>query len=205
MMDVMTFVTPHYKSNSYLIIIDTKCAIVDINLELINYIKEHNLQPVYLFLTHEHLDHIKGTSQIKKLYPDIKIISSKITAENIKDSRKNLSLYFDGVGFEEYGVDMFIEDKNEFMFYDKLIKTYNTPGHSEGSIIVHIDNILFTGDTILDVKTPVNFPNSSKTKLKESIYFIDNNFSDDTIFYQGHGNPFYKKEWDKKKSLGQKL
>ena len=86
-----------------------------------------------------------------------------------------------------------------------MIKTYNTPGHSEGGIVISMDNILFTGDTLLDVKTPVNFPNSSKTKLKESIDFIDEKFSDDTIFYQGHGKPFLKKDWNKNKSLGQKL
>lgn len=204
-MDIKTVVTPHYNSNSYIIIIDTKCVIVDINLETINYVKEYKLEPIYLFLTHEHLDHIKGTSQIKKLYSDINIISSKVTAENIKDNRENLSLYFDGVGFEEDGVDIFIEDKNEFTFQDILIKTYNTPGHSEGSIIINIDNVLFTGDTVLDVKTPVNFPHSSKIKLKESIDFIDENFSDDTIFYQGHGKSFPKKEWNKLKSLYNKI
>lgn len=204
-MNIKTFITPHYNSNSYIIIIDTKCVIVDINLETINYVKEYKLEPIYLFLTHEHLDHIKGTSQIKKLYSDINIISSKVTAENIKDSRENLSLYFDGVGFKEDGVDIFIENKNEFIFQDKLIKTYNTPGHSEGSIIINIDNILFTGDTVLDIKTPVNFPHSSKIKLKKSIDFIDENFSDDTIFYQGHGKPFPKKEWNKLKSLYNKI
>ena len=200
-MDIKIFVTPHYNSNSYIIIIDTKCVIVDINLETINYVKEYKLEPIYLFLTHEHLDHIKGTSEIKKLYPSIKIISSKVAAKNIQDSRENLSLYFDGVGFEEDGVDIFIEDKNEFIFQDILIKTYNTPGHSEGSIVINIDNLLFTGDTVLDVKTPVNLPNSSKAQLKESIDFIDENFSDDTIFYQGHGKPFLKTDWDRMKTL----
>lgn len=204
-MDIKTVVTPHYNSNSYIIIIDTKCVIVDINLETINYVKEYNLEPEYLFLTHEHLDHIKGTSQIKKLYPSIKIISSKVAAENIKNIRENLSYYFDGIGFEEDGVDIFIEDENEFIFQDILIKTYNTPGHSEGSIIINIDNVLFTGDTVLDVKTPVNLPNSSKEKLKQSIKFIDNKYSDDIIFYQGHGKPFLKKDWDKNKSLYNKI
>ena len=200
-MDIKTVVTPHHKSNSYIVIINNKCFIIDINLEAIDYIKENNLEPEYLFLTHEHLDHIKGTSEIKKLYPSIKIISSKVAAENIKNIRENLSLYFDGVGFEEDGVDIFIEDKNEFIFQDKIIKTYNTPGHSEGSIIINIDNILFTGDTVLDIKTPVNLPNSSKEKLEDSIEFIDENFSDDTIFYQGHGKPFLKTDWDRMKTL----
>lgn len=63
----------------------------------------------------------------------------------------------------------------------------------------------FTGDTVLDIKTPVNLPNSSKEKLKQSIKFIDEKFSDDTIFYQGHGKPFPKKEWDRMKTLGNNL
>lgn len=190
-MNIKTFITPHHKSNSYIVIINNKCFIIDINLEAIDYIKENNLEPEYLFLTHEHLDHIK-------------VISSKITAENIKDSRENLSFYFDGIGFTENGVDIFSEDENEFIFQDILIKTYNTPGHSEGSIVINIDNLLFTGDTVLDVKTPVNLPHSSKIKLKESVDFIDENFSDDTIFYQGHGKPFLKKDWNKTITLNSK-
>ena len=203
-MDIKTVVTPHHKSNSYIVIINNKCFIIDINLEAIDYIKENNLEPEYLFLTHEHLDHIKGTSEIKKSYSDIKVISSKITAENIQDSRENLSLYFDGIGFTENGVDIFIEDENEFTFQDILIKTYNTPGHSEGSIVINMDNLLFTGDTVLDIKTPVNLPHSSKEKLKQCITFIDNKFSDNIIFYQGHGKPFLKKDWDKTITLNSK-
>ena len=67
-----------------------------------------------------------------------------------------------------------------------------------------MDNVLFTGDTVLDVKTPVNLPHSSKIKLKESVDFIDENFSDDTIFYQGHGKPFLKKDWNKTITLNSK-
>lgn len=204
-MGIKTISSEKHNSNSFIINIENKCIIIDINLETIECIKEYSLEPVYLFLTHEHLDHIKGIGLLKKTYNDIKVIASRITACNIKDSRKNLSYYFDGVGFEEDGVDIFIEDENEFVFQDKLIKTYNTPGHSEGSIVINMENLLFTGDTVLDVKTPVNLPNSSKAKLKESLDFIDDNFSDDTIFYQGHGKPFSKKDWNKNKSLGQKL
>ncbi len=203
-MKIYTLVSTRHNSNSFIINIENKCIIIDINLEAIDYIKENNLEPEYLFLTHEHLDHIKGTSEIKILYPSIKIISSKVAAENIKNIRENLSLYFDGIGFTENGVDIFIEDENEFIFQDILIKTYNTPGHSEGSIVINIDNLLFTGDTVLDVKTPVNLPNSSKAQLKESVDFIDENFSDDTIFYQGHGKPFLKKDWNKTITLNSK-
>ena len=71
-------------------------------------------------------------------------------------------------------------------------------------IIIHIDNALFTGDTLLDIKTPTTLPNSSKIKLRESLDFIDNNFDDNIIFYQGHGKPFSKKDWDKEKSIGKK-
>ena len=203
-MKIYTLVSTRHNSNSFIINIENKCIIIDINLEAIDYIKENNLEPEYLFLTHEHLDHIKETSQIKKLYPSIKIISSKVAAENIKNIRENLSYYFDGIGFTENGVDIFSEDENEFVFQNKIIKTYNTPGHSEGSIVINMDNLLFTGDTVLDVKTPVNLPHSSKIKLKESVDFIDENFSDDTIFYQGHGKPFLKKDWDKTITLNSK-
>ena len=42
---------------------------------------------------------------------------------------------------------------------------------------------------------------TAKKQLKESIDFVDNNFSSDTVFYQGHGRPFLKLNWDKTISL----
>lgn len=193
-----------FKANSYFFIEDDKCVVIDCNMNTLNYLCENRLQPVYLFVTHEHFDHIEGIKLVKEHFPEMIIIASKTASGLMADAKSNMSFYFDGVGIEEIEADMYIEDTSSFMFNEHAIQTYYTPGHTAGSIIISIDDVLFTGDTVLDVKTPTTLPNSSKKQLRESIEFIDSHFDDNTIFYQGHGKPFVKKDWDKDITTGAK-
>lgn len=202
MVKIDNVINTRYNTNSYIYKEHNKCIIIDCNINTYNYIINNNLIPEYLFLTHEHFDHIIGAGRLKKAFPQMMIIASTITSGLVQDSKGNMSFYLDGIGIEEVAADIFIENVSEFDFHGHKINTYYTPGHTTGGIIIHIDNMLFTGDTLLNIKTPTTLPNSSKQQLKESIEFIDKNFDDNTIFYQGHGEPFLKKDWDKNKSLG---
>lgn len=195
-------VNNRFNVNSYIYQENNKCIIIDCNIHTYDYIIKNKLMPEYMFLTHEHFDHIEGVMQIKKEYPNILIVSSSLTANLIKDKKSNMSYYSDGIGFEEDGVDIYTEDKSAFHFNKHIINTYSTPGHTECGIVIEIGHCLFTGDTVLDVKTPANLCNSSKQQLIASLDFIDNHFDNDTVFYQGHGEPFLKKDWNKDISIG---
>ena len=193
-----------FKANSYIFMEDNQCIIIDCNTNTLPYLQEHNLEPAYLLVTHEHFDHVEGVKKLKECFPNMIIVASKITSSLMKDAKTNMSFYLDGIGIEEIEADVYIEDKSSFIFKENNIQTYYTPGHTAGGIIIHIGNVLFTGDTLLNIKTPTNLPNSSKKQLRESIEFIDSNFNNDTIFYQGHGDPFPKSQWDKNISIGVK-
>lgn len=193
-----------FKANSYIFMEDNQCIIIDCNTNTLSYLQEHNLEPAYLLVTHEHFDHVEGVKKLKECFPNMIIVASKITSSLMKDAKTNMSFYLDGIGIEEIEADVYIEDKSSFIFKENNIQTYYTPGHTAGGIIIHIGNVLFTGDTLLNIKTPTNLPNSSKKQLRESIEFIDSNFNNDTIFYQGHGDPFPKSKWDKNISIGVK-
>lgn len=195
-------VNNRFNVNSYIYQENNKCIIIDCNIHTYDYIIKNKLMPEYMFLTHEHFDHIEGVMQIKKEYPNILIVSSSLTANLIKDKKSNMSYYSDGIGFEEDGVDIYTEDKSAFHFNKHIINTYSTPGHTECGIVIEIGHCLFTGDTVLDVKTPANLCNSSKQQLIASLDFIDNHFDNDTVFCQGHGEPFLKKDWNKDISIG---
>ncbi|HIZ89020.1 MAG: MBL fold metallo-hydrolase [Mucispirillum sp.] len=201
MLTVNQIIEEKYKANSYVVADGKECIVIDINPNTIEFIQQNELTPYFLFLTHEHFDHIKGTSSLKKMFPNMQIIASPKASELMATSQGNLSFFINGTGFDEIHADIQAEDKSEFFFKDKCIKIYHTPGHTTGGIVISIDNMLFTGDTILDIKTPTTLPNSSKKQLKESINFIDEMFDNNTIFYQGHGKPFLKSKWDKTISL----
>lgn len=186
-------------SNSFIIYTDKNksCIIVDPGSEksknLIEFINEKQLEPEYIFLTHEHFDHIWGVNKLKDIY-DVKIISSKECSLNIVNKKKNLSVFYDQVGFDCYPADILIEDiENKLSWNDNCIRFFKTKGHSEGSICFSISNYLFTGDTLIkDEKTVTKLPGGNKEKLILSNVLLLNNFEKiNPLVYAGHNQPFF--------------
>lgn len=173
------------------------------NCELLPYLKANEITPDHLFATHEHFDHIEGIGDIKNAYPNMKVYAVKSASEMFSDEACNMSLFFEGHNISEPKADIEIIENSVFDIDDKNIQCYLTPGHTHGCMIIKIDNMLFSGDTILNnTKIPTNLPTSSKEQLIKSLDFIDSHFGDDIIIYSGHGEKFYKKDWNKAVSLG---
>jgi len=67
----------------------------------------------------------------------------------------------------------------------------STPGHSPGSICISVENLLFSGDTLLwGRKRAINLPGGDKQELQQSISLLFRTLSSDTVVYPGHGEPF---------------
>lgn len=199
---IYRIINDRFNVNSYIYKENNKCIIIDSNINTYDYIIKNELIPEYIFLTHEHFDHIIGVSRLKNTFPDIKVVASRETSDMMQDNKGNMSFYYDGIGIQECGADIFIDNISEFVFSGYNINTYFAPGHTSGGILIEINNLLFTGDTLLDIKTPTNLPTSSKKQLYESLEFIDEKFNQDIVICQGHGGPFLKKDWNKNTSIG---
>ena len=76
-----------------------------------------------------------------------------------------------------------------------IINFYYTPGHSMGSICININNMIFTGDTIMEFKPFINKQNGSLDIYKKTIKKIVSLFNPEWIVYPGHGNSFLMKEF----------
>ena len=120
--------------------------------------------------------------------------------------KKNLSsefqayflLYYDNPDYHytvrrvDYTTD---ELGNELEWQGHKIEFINTPGHSLGSICILINDILFSGDTIIQAKPYINKRNGSKEKYKVSVAKVINRFDGKQLIYPGHGNIFKLKEY----------
>jgi glyoxylase-like metal-dependent hydrolase (beta-lactamase superfamily II) len=108
------------------------------------------------------------------------------------DSKKNLSYYLDDI--ETFVCDIpfvRITDERIRLRENVNIEIISVPGHSAGCMCVKIENALFTGDFLMECKTPLNFRSSCKQSYNDSLKKIKDLFKDEEVLcYPGHGSSF---------------
>jgi glyoxylase-like metal-dependent hydrolase (beta-lactamase superfamily II) len=182
-------------SNCYIIYHNSKCVIVDpgssSNNEIYEFIKLKNLTPEYIFLTHEHFDHIWGLNDLRSNFLELKVISSIECSNSIICSKKNLSAFYKGTSFVCLKSDIVFKASFKLFWSDTMFDFFITEGHSLGSICILFNNNLITGDTIiLNEKTVTKFPNGSESQLKSSLLKISENITFPINIFAGHGEDF---------------
>jgi hydroxyacylglutathione hydrolase len=167
------------------------CIIVDPSFKNYSLLEIRNIKLDYIILTHEHFDHIGSVQYLRRKY-DCKVVSSVNCSANITNAKKNLSLFYDKVGFCCDPAEILIHTSHSSISWDGFDLIFIlTPGHSEGGLCFSVENHLFTGDTIMNGYEPVvKLPGGNKAKLEESINTIVNTFSFDMFLYPGHGDQF---------------
>ena len=184
-----------YETNSHILRKspeDTECLIIDTGLEpqpLVDFLKEHKLNPVAVILTHGHADHIFGISALKELWPNVKVCVHSLDANMLAEPKRNLSLLA-GVVFKADPADYLIQDEEPLSFAGIDLEVRHTPGHTPGSISLYCrkENIIFTGDAIFAGSVGrTDFPGGDHKQLIDSIKTKIITLPDDTKVYPGHG------------------
>ncbi|MBQ1436115.1 MAG: MBL fold metallo-hydrolase [Clostridia bacterium] len=124
------------ETNCYLVYdeADSVCVIIDPGeeaLTILDMLRTLKLDAQAILLTHTHFDHIGAVRMIQDAL-DIPVYVNP-NETNIKDSWKNVHLVNDG--------DKLTIGK---LTYEFLL----TPGHSEGSMCIKVDETIFSGDTL---------------------------------------------------------
>lgn len=156
--------------------------------QVTDFIKLHNLHPIYSLETHAHADHLSSSHLLKEIYPNIKIAISKhiVTVQKAFKDIVNMPAGFkpDGSQF-----DKLIEDDEDFSAGSINIHAIPTPGHTPACMSFHINNMVFCGDALFieDGGTGrCDFPNGSAEDLYHSIHENLYSLPEDTIVFVGH-------------------
>lgn len=151
-------------------------------LKIKEVVDKLKLIPKFIINTHGHMDHIGADDKF-----NLPIYIHKLDRECLVNPFKNLSAMF-GVAYSVKSEIRLLEDADTISIDNFDLKIMHTPGHTQGSICINVNDIIFTGDTLfLGGVGRTDFPGSSEGKLFDSIRKKLLVFNDETIIYPGHG------------------
>lgn len=119
------------------------CAIIDPGDEaerILAQVQAEELQVKYILLTHGHYDHTTAVPQLYEALPEAEIYIHQADSHGAGGRLFPLASQVD---------DLLLYDEGDSLPLGGLtIEVMNTPGHSLGSVVLRVGDVLFTGDTL---------------------------------------------------------
>ena len=127
-----------------------KCGVIDPGgqgAQLCAWLKEHDLEPEAVLLTHGHFDHILAIPELRAQWPGLPVYchpadlgtgeTTSVFGQRFPTVRSfgNITPYKEGDVVNVAGVN---------------VEVLETPGHTPGSVTLRAEDVLFTGDTLFE-------------------------------------------------------
>jgi hydroxyacylglutathione hydrolase len=191
MISIKNIITGKWKENCYIVYSSNKeTLIIDPGSnasEIIQFVKENDLKILAILNTHAHYDHIGGIYELKETFSvpfylhseDQKLLKSANLYKAIFDGEHPIKIpqvdyYFDQI-------------KTPVQLGEFTINVIFTPGHTKGGVCFCIEDMIFTGDTLLEGHIGrVDLPGGNKLTLLNSLKILSTLPKDHKVF-SGHG------------------
>jgi len=153
---------------------------------IIRKIKDLELNPIMILVTHAHFDHVLAVAELKLAY-QIPFLMHRADLSILRRVQRTTKYFIGSQADPPLMPDSFIENKELINFGMEQLKVITTPGHTPGGISFYGKKRVFSGDTIFsDGVGRTDFPYGSKVELRKSIFRLLK-LPSDTIVYPGHG------------------
>jgi hydroxyacylglutathione hydrolase len=194
MLKVNTYPLGPIQTNCYIISDESgNCLIMDPGEEsgrIINKVKNKELTPVAILLTHAHFDHIGAVDSIRDRY-NIPVYIHEEEQDWLLDPRLNGSAKYPGLpDIRTRKADILISDEGMMTVGPFEFEVRYTPGHSPGSVsyIFGPSRFAIVGDTLFQHGVGrTDLPGGNTGVLLASIHDKLLSLDDDFIIYPGHG------------------
>ncbi|MBR4879031.1 MAG: MBL fold metallo-hydrolase [Clostridia bacterium] len=110
-------------------------------------IKDMGADVKYIVFTHSHYDHIMAAHEVWKA-TGAKIAVHKDDAYLLKKEEVTKFGKFTTAKYVEVTPDVLLEDGDKIQVGNLTFDVLNTPGHSNGSICLVCEDVIFAGDTL---------------------------------------------------------
>lgn len=156
--------------------------------KVVEFARAEKLNIHYILETHAHADHLSGSQDLKREYPDAKLaIGARIRdVQNVFKDVFNLPPSFKADGSQ---FDLLLDDNQEIKAGSFAIRTIYTPGHTPACASYLIGDAVFTGDALFmpDYGTGrCDFPAGDSGALYDSVQGRLYALPDTTRVFVGH-------------------
>lgn len=196
-MNIRRFACNMLEENCYVVSDDTgDCVVIDCGAyydneraAIVNYIRDNQLNPVHLLVTHGHLDHNFGNNTI---YDEFGL---KPEASEMDDNlmralgRQAEVMYSMRLNYDFPEVGKHLTANETITFGTHKLRVLTTPGHSRGSIcfVCDAEKVVFTGDTLFRMSVGrTDFEGGSTQQIIDSLHRLAK-LPDDMVVLPGHG------------------
>lgn len=190
MVQILKIVTNELEQNCYLLHDEFDRGVIidpgDNAAKIIQTIEDRCLRMDAVLATHAHFDHVGAVTEVKARFNlpfymhrnEMKLLRYANLLGGVLKKEKKIRIP---------GVDEFIEDETPLRFGSIHLDVIETAGHSPGGVCFHVDNALFTGDTILNGRLGrVDLPGGDEGALMESVSRLAELYPEADV-YPGHG------------------
>ncbi len=138
----------------------------------------------YIVNTHSHVDHVMGNKKMKDL-TGAQIIIHEAEAAYLTGQPADLMNMFGAQPSPP--ADITVREGDVITVGDVSLKVLHTPGHSPGSVSLHVNGLVFTGDTLfVGGVGRTDLQGGSREKLVSSIHHKLFSLPDATGALPGH-------------------
>ena len=156
--------------------------------QLADRIRQEELKPVAVLLTHGHFDHAGGAAELAREF-QIPVYAHEDEKETLEDPKLNVSWM---MGKEEhFSADEFVADEQELDLAGFHIRVLHTPGHTVGGCCYYLpyEDVVFSGDTLFCMSVGrTDFPKGSMSAIVRSIKEKLMVLPERTTVYPGHND-----------------
>ena len=156
-----------------------------------------------ILLTHTHFDHFYGATEILQRFSCPIYIANEYGKNGLFDAKQNGSRYSDyNVVTVPNGANILLYPDTIQLWPNEMLSILHTPGHSEDSVCLQVDDLLFTGDTLIyNLRTVTKLRGGDIVKLRDSIELLQTLSGKGLRVCPGHNEEFKLDGYDVRKAL----
>lgn len=143
--------------------------------QIFHYVDAEALTVKFIVNTHGHSDHVGGNQALRQRF-HVPVCIHKLDAHMLNETDESATIR-----------NVMLKDGSLIEFGDANLKVIHTPGHTEGSICLLAEKLIFTGDTLFAGGIGrTDFEGGSYIDMMLSLEKLKC-LPDDLVVYPGHG------------------